>query len=181
MLGLLVVAAVLLMAFTGIASATTLTSPANTVFKGKFHAAAGETTIHGVVTVVCHKSAMEGNVTDEGGTGKAVKTFLTSFSLSECTNGNHTIVEEAGTLELKTTTLYSYGAKIRVDITSLGIFCIYTTSGQEIGTVTGGTTAKIHVDSVKIPQTGPNMFCGSSGEWTGSYVIDTPDTLLVDH
>jgi hypothetical protein len=58
--------------------------------------------------------------------------------------------------------------------------CIFTTNGTDIGTITGGTGAKLDIDSVHIPRTGGSFFCGSSLEWTGSYTFSTPSTLLLD-
>lgn len=178
-LGLLAVAAAALMAFAGSASAATnLTSPANTNYEGTIHAVAGETTLHGVVTITCHESTVDGNAaavsTHVGGN-------ISSLTFGNCTNGNHVTVNQAGSLTLVKTTLYSTGAKVTVQVTSLGLTCVFTTNETEIGTATGGTTAKLDIDSVKIPRTEGSIFCGSSGEWTGSYSVDSPDTLLIDH
>jgi len=194
MLGLLAVAAAAMMAFAGSASATTLTSPAGTHFAGTIEATSeGETTLHGVATITCHHSRVFGHVTDGGGDEKTVKGNITELTFTNCTNG-HVTVANAGTLELHTDPegqaangngiLTSTGAEVSIQITSLGITCVFTTNNTEVGTVTGSKntkgTATMDIDSVKIPRTGGSFFCGSSGEWTGSYKVESPDYLDVD-
>jgi hypothetical protein len=58
--------------------------------------------------------------------------------------------------------------------------CVFTFNGTQIGTLTSGNPAKLDVSSAKIPRTGGNFLCGSSGTWTGSYTVNTPSSLYVD-
>jgi hypothetical protein len=97
--------------------------------------------------------------------------------------------------------LTSSGAEVTIVDTAFGVTCVFTTSNTEVGTVTNSThlqkthehatatdpkapatatTATIHVDTSKIPRTGGSIFCGSSGEWTGTYTVNTPDYLDYD-
>lgn len=179
MLGLLAVAAAALMAFAATASATTLTSPAGTTYTSTIKASAGETTLHGVVTITCKSSATEGSV-EQHGTNVTAGGKIKSLTFAEC-GENHVTVKNAGSLEVHSSgRLTSTGAEISINVTSLGLTCVFTTNATDVGEVTSGTTAKLDIDSVKIPRTGGSIFCGSSGEWTGSYTVTTPDTLIVD-
>ena len=193
MLGLLAVAVTALMAFAGVASATILTSPAGTTYTSTIKATSTESSLDGAfVTVTCKHSAVEGKV-ESHGAGVTAGGKISSLTFTEC--NFPTTVKKAGSLEIHTTkvtdangevtepvngngTLTSTGAEIEI-ATSVGT-CIFTTSATDVGTVTGGTTAKLDIASAKIPRTGGNFLCGSSGTWTGSYTINTPDTLLVD-
>ena len=195
--GLLVVVTAALMAFAGSASAGTFTYPKHIAYTEDVHAVAGEDTLHGSATITCKSSTIDGNVASHGNevTGKiSVKTL----TFAECGTNDVTVLK-GGTLEAHThpgnenfetyAILTSTGAEVSVQITSLGVTCIYTTSNTQIGTVTESTHeiiteaktvgAKIHL-SAKIPRTGGSCFCGSSGEWTGQYEITTPFYLDYD-
>jgi hypothetical protein len=190
MLGLLAVAAAALMAFAGTASATILTSPSGTTYTGTIKATAGTTELHGPFTTVkCTGSTVEGKVASHG----ASVTTSGTISTLDFTGCNFPVtVLKAGSLEVHTTykegkqeekangngTLTSSGAEITI-ATSIAN-CLFTTSSTDVGTLTGGTTAKLDINSAGIPRTGHSVFCGSSGTWTGSYTVVTPDTLLVD-
>ena len=181
MLGLLAVAVTALMAFAGVASATTLTSPAGTTYTSTIKATSTESSLDGAfVTVTCAHSAVEGKVESHGAASTAGGK-ISSLTFSSC--NYPTTVKKAGSLEIHglgggNGTLTSTGAEIEI-ATSVGT-CIFTTSATDVGTLTGGTTAKLDIASAKIPRTGGNFLCGSTGTWTGSYTVNTPDTLLVD-
>ena len=70
MLGLLAVAAAALMAFAGVASATTLTSPSGTTYTSTIKATSeGTTTLHNSslgIAVSCEESTVEGKVEKHG-------------------------------------------------------------------------------------------------------------------
>jgi hypothetical protein len=181
MLGLLAVAAAALMAFAGTASATTITSPSGTAYTGEIKATAGATELHGsFITVKCNTSAVTGSKVETHGAGVTAKGPVTTLTFSEC---NFPVkVVKAGSLEVHATsggngTLTSNGAEITIE-TSIAN-CIFTTKETDVGTLTGGTTAKLDINSASIPRTGHSVFCGGSGTWTGSYTVNTPDTLLV--
>ncbi len=191
MLGLLAVAAAALMAFAGSAAATVATSPKGTVYTGKYVATSSNSELHGsFVTVKCGHSLVEGKV-EQHGAGVTTKGPVTYLDFTEC---NYVVlIHSAGTLEAHATaingtnadgTVTSNGAKIELQ-TSVGT-CIFTTNSTDIGTgtltssdTTGGN-AVLDVSSAKIPRTGGNFLCGSSGTWTGSYTVTTPSTLYID-
>jgi hypothetical protein len=181
MLGAAAVAAVALMAFSGTASATTPTSPSGTTYTGEIKASAGTVELHGSFTTVkCKKSDFGGKTSSHGSGVTWIYIFLW-FHWDEC--NFHLTIIHLGTLEIHTTnggnaTVTWTGGEITVE-TSIAN-CIFTTNSTDVGTLTGGTTAKLDINSAAIPRTGHSIFCGSSGSWTGSYTINTPDTLLVD-
>jgi hypothetical protein len=176
-LGLLAVAAAALMAFAGVATASTLTSPAGTTYTSTIKASAGSTSLDGsFTTVTCNKSTTEGKVEQHGASVNAGGN-VSSLTFSEC--NFPTKVVKAGKLEITSTSeVISTGAEISIE-TSVGT-CVFTTNNTKVGTFTGGTPASMDIASAKIPRTGGNFLCGSSGTWTGSYTVNTPSTLLVD-
>ena len=182
MLGLLAVAAAAMMAFAGVASATTLTSPSGTTYTGNIAASAGLTELHGeAFSVACNKSAVSGKV-EKHGAGVTAGGNIGSLTFSECSFP--VTVLKAGSLEVHATsggngTLTSSGAEITIH-GPFGINCLYKTSGTDVGNLTGGSNAKLDIDSSLIPRTGDSAFCGAAGEWTGSYNVTTPNPLIVD-
>jgi hypothetical protein len=195
MLGLLAVAAAAMMAITATASATTLTSPTGTVYTGTITAVSeGATSLHGpFTTVTCQKSHVEGKV-EKHGNGVTAGGKLSTLSFSEC-NFPVTVLK-AGSLEIHPVTHTAPGVETTGTVTSSGAEitiqtsianCLFTTSGTDVGTFTGTedqktatTTATLDINSAGIPRTGHSIFCGSSGTWTGSYEITTPDHLFLD-
>jgi hypothetical protein len=181
MLGVAALAAAALMMVAAPASATNLTSPSGTTYTGEIKASAGTMELHGsFVTVKCNKSSLGGKVASHG-SGVTEKWTLFLLFWDEC--NFHWTVIKLGTIEIhwispNVGTVTWSGGEITI-ATSIAN-CIFTSSNTQIGTLTGGTTAKIDINSAGIPRTGHSIFCGSSGTLTGSYTIDTPDTLLVD-
>ena len=192
MLGLLAVAAAALMAFAGVASATTLTSPAGTTYTSTIKAASeGTTTLHNAslgVSVSCTASTVEGTVSKHG-SGVTAGGNISTLTFTGCGADTVTVLAN-GSLEVHNIsggtngTLTSTGAQITIKNGSTGVSCTYTTNGTDIGTLTSsattGKTATLDIASSIIPRTGDSILCGSKGEWTGSYVVNTPDSLLVD-
>lgn len=185
-LRLLTLAAVVAMSFAGVASANPLTSPEKTGYTSTVKAESeGGTILHGsFVSVSCNKSTVEGKVESHSGTTAGGKISLLNFL--EC---NYPVkVLKTGSLEIHSTeggkgTLTSTGAEITIE-TSIGS-CIFATSATDIGTLTGtGVTngnATLDINSAAIPRTGHSFFCGSSGKWTGSYKVTTPNSLYIGH
>jgi hypothetical protein len=187
-LGLLAVAAGAMMAFAGAASATVATSPAGTPYTGKIHATSvGHAILHGPlgIEVQCN-STVEGTISSHGA-GVTVKGTISSLTFTNCTNGYAVSVLNKGSLEAHTDpadpagtsgngTLTSTGAEVTVS-TPLGFNCLYKTNATDIGTLTGSKTTKGNAVldiTAAIPRSGHSAFCGGSGEWTGSYKVNTP-------
>lgn len=176
-LGLAMAVAASFLAFAGTASATTVTSSegptptlklSSTNFKldGAF------------ITVECSEAALQLKVEAHG--SETVTGSVNAMSFALC-NYPITPIKKSGTFAVHATaptgngTLTSTGMELRVH-TSVGE-CVFTTNAMDIGTITGGTPSSLGLNSAKIPQTGPNFLCGSSGTLTGSYSIATPVTV----
>jgi hypothetical protein len=195
MLGLLVMAAASMMAFASSASATpVLTSPAGTEYTGTIHATletgttallkAGiedtckESTAHGIVTVNNTEHA-EGALTETFTSGGVEPTGL---HWGGCTQDTKTIT--AGSLTINDAgEVFTVGSRVEVKVTGLGIVCFYGAEkgSVRVGTLTGGTTAKLNVSTTTLQrETGSNTtFCALNGTWTASYKVTTPDTLII--
>lgn len=187
MLGIAAMALAALMAFAGIASATRVTSPAGTLYTGTIKATSTNTELHNSFsfgTIKCGHSEVEGSVTSHGSGVTAIGS-ISKLTFTNCTNGKPTSpVVNRGTLEVHYTsgsngTATSNNAEVIIHETLVGT-CIFKTKNTDIGTVVGGTTAKLEINSSTIPQSGGNPFCPSSATWTGTYTVNTPDTLLLD-
>jgi hypothetical protein len=176
MLGLLAVAAAALMAFAGTASATILTSPEGTTYTGSIVATSSNSELDGAfVTVKCGSSTAEGTVESHG--GAEVTGNISSLTFTECNYA--TTVKNAGSLGINNTNgVKSTGAEVSI-ATSIGT-CVFTTNGTAVGSLTEGAGASLDINSSKIPRTGGNFLCGSSGTWTGNYSVTTPSSLWVD-
>lgn len=183
------VAAVALLACTGSASATTLTSPSGTQLAvgttikaelkegvARFTAPWGESS--------CKKSTMEGKITNAGSSTTTVKYELSGLTFSECTC--HTTVLRQGYYEfhLATTpngTMTGVNQEITVLCTITGLHCIYTSAVTHLGRIIAGIPAVFTIEGV-IPRTGgtSGAFCGSSGTWIANYKVTSPSSLYVD-
>ncbi len=178
-LGLLAVAAAALMALAGTASAT--------IVKTETSGAAATPTIHAVnegghvslqnpiATISC-SSTVEGKV-ESHGSGVTAKGNITTLSFTGCTNSWHVtaVAGSLGSLEVHWTSGYngvltSSGSK--VDTTRLGVTCVYETNNTNIGTVTGGSPATLHIEaSIPINGAESSGLCGSgNAKWEGNYV-----------
>ena len=188
MMGLLAVAAAALMAFVGTASATTITSPTGSPYTGNIHAESHspKTILHGeALTVECEESTVGGSIATHGASVTA-SGGISTLDFNKC-NYEVTVLNK-GSLEAHTTkpghaSLTSTGAEITIH-GPFGINCLYKTSNTPLGTLTDSHTTGGHatfdIDSALIPRTGHSAFCGSFGEWTGSYTVTNPTRLYVD-
>lgn len=197
-LGLLAVAAAAMMAFAASASATEVTSPTGTLYTGEIHAEAehnavdGGPILHGPADIQCTNSTVSGTIETHGSTTTAHGP-INSLTFTNCNPGQDVTVLNPGRLIAHTDpepgagkydgTLTSDGAEVLIHLTSIGITCLYTTEETDIGTLTSSDTtegtATLDIEGT-IPRTGGSIFCGSSGTWTGSYEVTTPDTLYID-
>jgi hypothetical protein len=193
-LGLAAMALAALMAFAGTASATTLTSPAGTTYTSTIKAESEGTTelvseLGAFGTIKCKKSTVEGKV-EEHGTTVTAGGKISTLTFTECEGGTPTSpVAVPGSLEVHTEgstsngngTLTSKNAKVIVHNTAVGT-CEFETSstGTDLGKLTGGTPAKLVISGVVIRVGGSNPFCGSNSTWKGTYKVTSPSTLLVD-
>ena len=187
MLGLLVMATSLLAFAATATAATPLTSPAGTGFEGSIHAEAeGAIGLHSdAFSFTCKKSTFSAEF-EAPGSATTAKAQINSLAFVEC--GFPVTVKALGSLEVHSVgggngTVTWSGGEFTVD-GPFGINCLYKTSNTHIGTLTGskttGATATLDLGSALIPRTGHSAFCGTTGEWTGSYKVTSPDYLAVD-
>ena len=187
MLGLLAVAAAAMMAFAAGASADTATSPAGTTYTSTIKATSTHTSLHpgegsSFLTVTCEHSEVEGTITGHG-KGVAVSGPISKLTFTKCGNDTVTVLK-AGSLSAEDIgggpngTLKSTGAEVRIH-TSEGPVCTVTTNGSDIGTLTGGASAKLDIGSANLTMTG--FLCPSIGVWTGSYTVTSPANLTIDN
>ncbi|HET7418631.1 MAG TPA: hypothetical protein VFJ61_13495 [Solirubrobacterales bacterium] len=173
--------------FAGVASAATLTSPAGTTFTGTIKGSSSNTRLTNSSTfgtIGCGRSEVEGSITKHG-TNVTALADITKLTFTECTGGKPTDpVVKPGTLELHYTsgsngTVTASGAEIIMHETIVGT-CVFKTNQTDFGQFTGGTPAKLDIESAPIPQESGNFFCPSSATWNGSYTFISPGTLLAD-
>jgi hypothetical protein len=176
MLGLLAVAAAALMAFAGTASATTLTSPEGTTYTGEIAATSTNSELDGsFVTVKCGHSEAKGSVEEHGGATAGGN--VSTLTFTSC-NYEPTVITRGHLTIHPNREITHTGATIHIH-TSVGT-CGFTTNSTTIGTLTEGKNASMDINSAKIPRTSGNFLCGTSGTWTGSYDLTTPNDLWVD-
>ncbi|HET9593245.1 MAG TPA: hypothetical protein VFP17_10045 [Solirubrobacterales bacterium] len=188
MLGLLVMAAASLMAFASSASAApVLTSPSGTEYTGEIHATLEKGTsavLKAGIEDTCTESTAKGTVSVNN-TAEASGTLsaLTFGSVATpCSQDTTTITPGKLTIKDTTNEVLTTGSRVEVKVTGLGITCFYgaETGSVKIGTLTGGTPAKLSVSTTALQrETGSNTtFCALNGTWTGTYIVTTPSTLL---
>lgn len=180
--GAAVVAVAALSAFAAPASATTLTSPEGTTYTGSIKAESeGAISLQGsFTTVTCNTVGLEGTVSEHGATS-TIKIPLSWLTWISC---NFIVkILKRGTLEWHSlgngnATVTWSGLEMTVE-TSIAN-CIFTTNNTHIGTFTGGIPPRFHFGPSALPRTGHSIFCGSSGELTGTFKFPTPSFLSVD-
>jgi hypothetical protein len=187
--GLAVVAAMALMAFVGAsaASAATLTSPAGTKLGVGAEIDAsiekGTTLLltAGFANVTCTESTVKGKITNAGGAGVPVSGNIETLTFSNCP-GWHVKVLKKGTLAIHGNgTLTSSGAEVTVSpLEGTSPTCTYVTNNTDIGTLTSGTPATMHINASLTKTASSGFLCASPAKWEGSYVVTTPGTLIVD-
>ncbi|HET7418100.1 MAG TPA: hypothetical protein VFJ61_10795 [Solirubrobacterales bacterium] len=182
----LAVLSLVLLAFAGTASATTLTSPAGTAYTGTIKGTSSKITLTNSSTFgtfQCEHSEIEGTPSSHG-SGVTAVAIVGKWTFSKCTGGKPTSpVAKPGSWEFHLTTApnatwTSNGSEWVWHETLVGT-CIFITKNTDLGTLKGGTPAKIEIGASPLPQESGNFFCPSSATLGGSYTITSPSTLLV--
>jgi hypothetical protein len=180
-LGLAGIVAAALMAFTGSASATYLTSPMGTTFTGAYELRSGGITFDGLGTT-CHQSEIKGNI-EFHGAGITTGGNLTSVTFGTCTGGTVTVLKK-GALEISTAnpvgngTVTWTGAEILIH--TAGLKCTIKTAGTHVGTLTGSNNTMGN----PVLDTGSNLpvsgfLCPALTTITGVYAGINPNWLMV--
>ncbi|MGN6201044.1 MAG: hypothetical protein ACTHNY_01385 [Solirubrobacterales bacterium] len=186
MLGLLALATASLTAFVGSASAApVITSPPGTEYTGETHLTLRPGTS---ITV---KAGIEDTCTTA--TKKAIWVLNDSFEGKWQDNGvsygspatpcaKHTSVLKAGSGQVSDSgTVTTFNDETTINDTALGISCVYGggSGGTVLGTLTGGTPAKLTVNTTKLKKISGGFFCAAEGTMTAEWVITSPGSLFI--
>ncbi|HEU4461570.1 MAG TPA: hypothetical protein VFR75_03140, partial [Solirubrobacterales bacterium] len=185
-LSLLATGAVALMAFSGAASATTITGPSGESTP-TIHAenSGGHIVIQNPIANISCASTFEGAF-EAHGSGWTAKASFSGFTFTGCTNGWHVTVIAPGGKELHYVSpgvATSTQVGITFDVTRFGVTCIYSTGNTDFGTYTdstrtGGRT-KFHFVGVYGIHSGSSGLCGTGpAKVEGSY--ETTQNLFID-
>ncbi len=197
-LGLAVVAAAALMAFVGAstASATVLCSTNTNPCTGTKYPA-GTTVSASLATgtkavlstefqkIECSKSAVGGKTSNAGSGTETVSGAVETLTFEEC-NCEVSVLKK-GTLEVHSVatngngTITSNGAEVTVECSTIfgKVHCIYVTENTNLGTVTGGSPAKVTA-SASIPRLTTNALCAAEANWKAEYSVSAPNPLWVE-
>jgi hypothetical protein len=182
LIGVAAIAAMALMAFASTASAT-VTSPSGTEYTGEVKSTASSSLLleAGFAEITCTESTVAGKITTNDAT--IASGAITTLSYSNC--GSATVDTLAnGSLEIVSAgsgkgTVKGYNSQVTTSI--FGTSCVYGTAagGTTLGTVVGGTPAKMTI-SASLPKISGGFLCANPAKWSGSYTVTTPSTLLID-
>jgi len=192
MLGLAAVAAMALMAFTGVASASMLYNGATTLNAGttlEFSLKSGTSALlketsapggNGETLDTCTSSTVQGNITNAGSSTATVTGENTAISWGPtCTFP--TTTTKLGKLEIHHITGGTNGtltADTEIGVTINTVFfgsCVYgVTEGVDLGILTGGNPATFHANAVAEKLSGSALACPSTSLWTGTYTSTKP-------
>jgi hypothetical protein len=170
------------------ASATVLTSPEGTVLKtgSTIHAVnSGTSTLTtSFKNIECSESTVQAKTTNESGT--TVSGSVESLTFGKCNCEVKTL--KNGTLSIQWTsgnngTLSSSSAEVTTTCSTIfgSVHCIYVTSSTTLGTVTGGSPAKVDISSANLPRLTTNGLCAEKANWDATYEITSPKPLYVDN
>lgn len=133
----------------------------------------GELTFENSIANIECSSTTEGTVAAHG-PGKAISTNLSILNITGCTNSWHTTTSTAGSRSITWTsghngTLMSSGVLVKA--TRFFVPCNYETNNTNLGTLTGGSPATIHIEASIAIAAGSSELCGNgNAKWKGSYV-----------
>jgi len=191
-LGLLVIAAVSLMAFAGSASAApVLTSPAGTEYTGTIHATLEPGTSlllkAGVLEWTCAESTMHGIVTVNNTTHAEIPLSAAGFpqtglSFGKCTKDIAVITPGKLTIS-DTGTVFTTETRLEIKDKFFGFTCFYGAEATpvDIGKLTASTPATLDINTTELKRLPGSAvsFCGATGTWTGAYLVTTPASLFI--
>jgi len=185
MLGLLVMAAAALMAFTSSASAApVLTSSAGTEYTGTINGTLESGTsmlLKAGIEDTCTTSTV--TMTVSTNTTTHAKGAISTLDSGSCTLDTKTVA--VGELTINDFgEVFAIGSDVEIKDTIFGITCHYsggTSPGTKIGTLKTGKPAKLFVNTTQLKRIPPSneAFCTATGTWEALYVVTTPAELFV--
>jgi hypothetical protein len=187
MLGLFVMAAALMMAFAGSASAAgTFTAPAGTEYTGHLKATLEGSALlkASFAEITCTESIIGGSMTPaDGGANNETHAFgkINTVDFTSCGESIVTTVNHLGTLTIRKSDTTVTGTGAEVTVSRFGTSCVYG-----LGTGTHLGTAKNTGAGVTLPITAllgkisGGFLCGNPATWTANYIVTTPAESVVE-
>jgi hypothetical protein len=182
--GLLVMAAMSMLAFASSASATKITSPTGTTStaNGKVESEGHIVLDNPIAEIKCGGSA-ESKVESHGGAGVPATGNLSALSFTNCTNSWHVTTVAAGSSSINHTSGYNGSISTSgatIEATRFGVSCRYATSNTSLGTVTSGAPATVDI-AAAIPFHSGSALCGTgTTTLTGSLKGSTSTGFFID-
>jgi hypothetical protein len=145
-----------------------------------------ETDTQGNRIETCTVSTVKVKTTTTGSTSETVKGNITSLLWEGCGSPTKTI--KMGSLEIHKIAGTSNGtltASTITEVTSSSFFfgsCVYgVTSGVSVGDLTEGkgSTAILHVNTIKHKFSGSNFACPETTRWTATYQLTSPSSTTL--
>jgi hypothetical protein len=134
-------------------------------------------------TIECAKSSLTAKVTS---TGEKIGASVEGLSFEEC--NCEVKVLGKGTLELEhiagsnNATTKSTGAETTIKCSTIfgEVHCIYKTEATDLGTLEGGSPAKLKVSVASLPRLTTSGLCKEIAEWSAEYEVTSPKPLFVE-
>jgi hypothetical protein len=131
----------------------------------------------------CTEGTNRGTTTNTGGSNETVDWNLLEFFSKSCTHTTDTIAN--GSLEVHwisggTNGTVTVKGTQATKIIPGGVSCTYGAGaeGTDLGTLTGGNPATLHVETA-LPKLAGSFLCPGDVVWNGSYVVTSPQPLYV--
>jgi hypothetical protein len=189
MLGLAGVMAVAFTAMLGssTSSATELTSPKGTTYKGELRLSAEGSLLlkAGFANITCTESTVAGTPTNFGGPTSTVSGPISTLTFTNCGSSTVTVLKK-GSLEVHVIgsgpngSVTSTGSEVTV--AQSGVSCTYATNSTSIGTLTSSpdalSKATMHI-SAELTKSAGGFLCASPARWEGGYWVTAPVPLFV--
>jgi hypothetical protein len=198
MLGCAVGVAAVLMAFAGAgtASATVLCKnneststcsenyPAGTEIKSSLSTGTKAILKTEFKTIECSKSTVSGKSENGGDATESIKGPVEALTFEEC-NCEIKVLKK-GTLEIhwisgsNNGTVTENGAEVTVNCSTIfgTVHCIYVTEKTDLGTLSGGSPAKLSTKAT-IPRLTTSGLCSATASWEATYEVAGPKPLYV--
>jgi hypothetical protein len=183
--GLFVMAAALLMAIAGNATAATFTSPTGTEYTGNFSMSLEGSSLMkaGFAETTCTSSTIAGSWTrnDES----HVSGRISSISFSSCGEATIDTINNTGTLTIAKGSHAVSATGVEITKSGLGVSCVYgfgagISLGTAVDTVVSGSDKVTLAIKANMQLISGGFLCADPAAWTANYIFTTPTTSFVD-